>query len=74
MVIYPSPLSIHCILIYPTLLTQYKDMVDLKDGLPNNLVCTVKFLLVESFFLYNTTHTDQAINQNGPGGFVIQIL
>ena len=48
--------------------------VDLKDGLLNNRVGTVKFLVVESYFLWHTTHTDQAIYQNGTGGLVIPIL
>ena len=53
---------------------QYTDRVDFKDGLLNNKVCTVKFPVVESYFLCNTTHTDQAINPNEPGGLVIKIL
>ena len=53
---------------------QYADSVDSKDGLLNHRVCKVKFPVVESYFLCNTTHTDQAINQNGHGGLVIQIL
>ena len=44
--------SIHC-----TLLAKFADSVDLKDGLLNNKVCTVKFLVVESYFSCNTTHT-----------------
>ena len=52
---------------------QYTDRVDLKDGLLNNRICTVKFPVVESYFFCNTALTDQAINQNGPGGLVIQI-
>ena len=28
---------------------KYADSIDLKDGLPNNRVCTVKFLAIESF-------------------------
>ena len=58
---------------YP-LPAQYTDRVDLKDGLLNNRVYTVKFSVVESYFLCNTTHTAQAINHNGPGGLVIQVL
>ena len=57
-----------------TLPAQYTDRVDLKDGLLNNRVCTVKFPVVESYFLCNTTQTEQAINQNGPGGLLINIL
>ena len=41
---------------------QTVDNVDLKDGLLSNKVCTVKFPVVESYFLCKTTHTDQAIN------------
>ena len=40
-----------------SLLAKFADSVDLKDGLLNNRVCTVKFLVVESYFSYNTTHT-----------------
>ena len=53
---------------------RYTDKDALKDGLLNNRVFTVKFLEVQSYFLCNTTHTDKAINQKGPGGLVIQIL
>ena len=53
-------------------MAQYTDRVDLKYGLLNNMVCTVKFPVVESYFFCNTTHTEQAMNQNGPGGLVIQ--
>ena len=53
---------------------KFTNRVDLKDGLLKKRVCTVKFLVVESYFLCHTAHTDQAINQNGPGGFVIQTL
>ena len=42
-----------------------------KDGLLNKRACTVMFPEVESYFLCNTTHADQAINQNGPEGLVI---
>ena len=28
----------------------------------------------QACFLCHTTHTDKAINQNGPGGLVIQLL
>ena len=41
----------------PTLLAKFADSVDLKDGLLKNRVCTVKFLVVESYFSCNTTHT-----------------
>ena len=37
------------------LLAKFADIVDLKDGLMNNRVCTVKFLVVESYFSCNTT-------------------
>ena len=53
---------------------QYTDRVDLNDGLLNQRVGTVKFPVAESFFLCNTTNTNQAIDQNGPGGLVIQML
>ena len=56
------------------LMAQYTDRVDLKHGLLNKRVCTVKFPVVESYFFCNTTHTNQAVNQNGPGGLVIHIL
>ena len=61
------------------LAAQFTNMVDLKDGLLNKRVCTVKFRVVESYFLCHTTHTDQAINQNGPGAimrwyFTAQVL
>ena len=36
---------------------KFADSVVLKDGLLNNRVCTVKFLVVESYFSCNTTHT-----------------
>ena len=36
---------------------KYADRVDLKDGLLNNRVCTVKILAKESYFSRNTTHT-----------------
>ena len=36
---------------------KFADSVDLKDGLLNNGVCIVKFLVVESYFSCNTTHT-----------------
>ena len=39
-------------------LTQYGHSVDLKDGLLNNRVCTVKFPVEESYFLCNTAHTE----------------
>ena len=42
---------------YETLPAIFADSVDLKDGLLNNWVCTVKFLVVESYFLCKTTHT-----------------
>ena len=53
---------------------QYADSVHLKGGLLNNRVFAVKFPVVESYLLCNTTHTDRAINQNGPGGLVFQIF
>ena len=53
-VIYkPARAATHC----RTLPAKLADSVDLKDGLLNNRVCTVKFPVVESFFLCNTTHT-----------------
>ena len=52
----------------------YTDRVDLKDGLLNHRVCTVKFQGIDSYFLCNIRHTDQAINQNGPGGLVTQLF
>ena len=66
--------SMFCYAYQRALPAQYTERVDLKDGLLINRVCTVKFPVVESYCLCNTTHTDQAINQNGPGGLVIQIL
>ena len=39
-------LNEHC-----TLPVQYADSVELKGGLLNNRVCTVKFRVVESYFL-----------------------
>ena len=57
-----------------TLPARYTDRVDLKEGLQNNGVCSVKFFGVESYFLCNTTHTDQAIKSNDPRGLVISIL
>ena len=49
-------------------------MIDLKDGLLNNWVYTVKFPAVESYFyvIQHTLTSDQAITQNGSGGLVIQ--
>ena len=41
-----------------TLPAQYGDIVDLKDGLLNNRVCTVKVPVVKSYLLCNTTHTE----------------
>ena len=41
-----------------TLPSQFADSVDLKDGLLNNRVCTVKFPVVESSFSCNTIHTE----------------
>ena len=46
------PLAVDC-----ALLAKFADSVDLKDGLLNNRVCTVKFPVVESYFSCNTTHT-----------------
>ena len=43
---------------YFSLLAQYGDSADLKDGLLHNRVCTVKFPVVDSHFLCNTTHTE----------------
>ena len=43
---------------YTTLPAQYGDSFDLKDGLLNNRVCTVKFPVVESYFFCNTKHTE----------------
>ena len=40
-----------------SLLAKLADTVDLKDGLLNNRVCTVKILVLESYFSCNTTHT-----------------
>ena len=37
-----------------TLPAKLADSVDLKDGLLNNRVCTVKFRVVESYFSFNT--------------------
>ena len=45
--------------IHPSLLTKFADTVDLKDELLNNRVCTVKFSVVESYFLCNTTNTER---------------
>ena len=39
------------------LLAKFSDSIYLKDGLLNNRVCTVKFLVVNSYFLCITTHT-----------------
>ena len=36
---------------------KFADSVDLKGGLLNNMICTVKFLVVELYFSCNTTHT-----------------
>ena len=36
---------------------QFVDSVDLKDGLLKNRVCTLRFLVVESYFSCNTTYT-----------------
>ena len=36
---------------------KFADSVDLKGGLLNYRVCTVGFLVVESYFSCNTTHT-----------------
>ena len=41
-----------------TLLAKFADSVDLKDGLLNKRVCTVKFPVVESYFFCNTKHTN----------------
>ena len=46
-----SPIESHC------LPAKFVESVDLQDGLLNDRVCTVKFLLVESYFSFNTTHT-----------------
>ena len=40
-----------------SLLATFSDSVDLKDGLLNNRVCTVNFLVVDSYFSCNTTNT-----------------
>ena len=45
-----------------TLPAQYADSVDLKDGLMNYMVCTVKFPVVQSYFVCNTTPTEQKLN------------
>ena len=39
------------------LAAKFADSVDLKDRLLNNRDWTVKFLVVESYFSCNTTHT-----------------
>ena len=44
--------------IYCALPAKYADSVDLTGGLLNYRVCTVKFLVVESYFSHNTTHTE----------------
>ena len=72
-------LSIKCLLCHgiadtQALPAQYTERIDLNDGLLNHRVCTVKVPVVESYFLCNTTHTNQAIDQNVPGGLVIQML
>ena len=41
-----------------TLLAKYADSVDLRDGLLNNKVCTVKFPAIESCFSIKITHTE----------------
>ena len=41
-----------------TLRAKNADNVDLKDGLLNNRVCTVKFPAIESCFSSNTRHTE----------------
>ena len=38
-------------------MAKFADIVDFKDGLLNNRVFTVKFLVVEPYFSCNTTHT-----------------
>ena len=54
-----------------TLPTKFVDSVDLKDGHPSNRVCTVKFPIIESYFLCNTTHTEleflKALCKDAPG-------
>ena len=42
----------------PALPAKYANSVDLKDGLLNNRVCTVKIPAKESYFSRNTTHTE----------------
>ena len=41
-----------------TLPAQYADSVDLKDGLHNNRICTVKFPVLKVYCWCKTTHTD----------------
>ena len=43
---------------YTSLPVKYADSVDLKDGLLNNRVCTVKFPAKDSYFSSNTAHTE----------------
>ena len=40
------------------LATIYADSVDLKDGLLNNRICTVKFPVLKVYYWCKTTHTD----------------
>ena len=53
-----SSVSHFAVCVECTLPAKYGDSVDLKDGLLNNKVCRVKFPVVESYFLCNTTHTE----------------
>ena len=54
---------------------KYADSVDLKDGLLINKVCTVEFLVVESYISCNTTHTKcKDAPGHQAGGLVIYIL
>ena len=41
-----------------TLQDQYAESVDIKGGLLNQRVCTVKFPVVEPYFTCNTAHTE----------------
>ena len=57
-----------------TLSAQYADSVDLKCGLLNNMVCTVKFPVLESNFSCNITHTPNFHQQEWTWRFVNLIL
>ena len=53
-----SSVSHFAVCVECTLPAKYGDSVDLKDGLLNKRICTVKFPVVEFYFLCNIKHTE----------------